>query len=226
MNSQEKQSPTPPASSGEPADGLPPPSPSKSPAAAPSDPEAPQAGRDIGRPPGSHRLRGSGRLWVEVDGEYLPVTLEQGQVRVELPFDVDFVRLAELLRQEGYFYAHHPERIDAQGWGRPIDYEGYYPFWVWREGTPGAGPTRVIFACPPEDYAFIEPPAWAEPPVPEGTASRPADQADMEAAREMLPLAAPQRPALQPVIGSATIARIRRWVPFLRQARKPHPPGR
>ena len=151
--------------------------------------------------------RTSRRVWFEVDGEYLPVCIEQGQVRVELPFDVDFVRLAELLRQEGYFYAHDPERVDAQGWGRQRDYEGYYPYWVWREGTPGVTPTRTLFACPPQEYvrADLEPPFPAKGGTPAA--------GDMEAAGELA--------ALEPVIGPATIAEIRRWIPFLRQAMKP-----
>lgn len=143
-------------------------------------------------------------LWLDVEGERVAVRVGCGQVQVELPFDVDFVRLAQLLREEGYFYAHHPERVDAQGWGRHVDYEGYYPYWVWREGLPGTSTCRVIFACPPEEYQLDTMP---RPAFPSG-------RHDVELAAE---------PAVMPVIGPRVLAEIRRWVPFLRRAKRPAP---
>ena len=149
-------------------------------------------------------------LWVEVDGERLPARIVRGQVQVELPFDVDFVRLAALLRQQGYFYAHHPERVDAQGWGRRLDREGYYPYWLWREGVPGRTATRIVFALPPREYvrpASRQPAAHGRTPA---TRRRRA-AADVEAAAELAP-------AAQPTVGPATVEAIRRWVTFLRRA--------
>ena len=149
--------------------------------------------------------------WIEVEGERLPAWIERGQVQVELPFDVDLVRLAEILREEGYFYAHHPERVDAQGWGRQMDYEGYYPYWLFREGLSGGpAPGRTIFACPPEDYR----PAPAHRPEPGRAPPRaePPGRADEEVAGEP--------GAVEPFVGPAAVAEIRRWVPLLKRARR------
>lgn len=156
--------------------------------------------------------------WVEVEGERLPAWIEEGQVRVELPFDVDFVKLAQVLQEKGYFYAHHPERVDSQGWGRRLDYEGYYPYWVLREGAPGLqGPIRAIFACPPEDYRRTgeEPPGEAHRPGRPGHPVRLAGRggrAGEEAAGELVPL--------QPFVGPAAAAEIRRWIPLLKRAKR------
>lgn len=153
--------------------------------------------------------------WIDVDGQRLPAWIEHGQVRVELPFDVDFVRLAHLLQEDGYFYAHHPERVDAQGWGRRLDPEGYYPYWVWRESRRPDGGYRTIFGCPPEDYRWMGERAEAtgagspepvRPPGPARAASPAATAGHFEVA------------ALEPVVGPAALAEIGRWVPYLRRA--------
>lgn len=153
------------------------------------------------------------RLRLLLDGEALCVRVQRGQVQVELPFDVDFVRLAGLLRDAGYFYAHHPERVDAQGWGPRLDREGYYPYWVWREGRPGQPGYRVVFACPPEEYALQLAPR--SPGAAPGSA-------DLEVASEL---------QVAPAIGPRVVEEIRRWVPFLRRASRtasiqpPSPPS-
>lgn len=149
---------------------------------------------------------------VEVGGERLRVWIEQGQVRAELPFDVDFQRLARMLREDGYFYAHDPERIDAQGWGARYDAEGYYPYWVFRSREPAAGPgrpARAVFAFPPQEY------------VRPGLDLRPRSARRMQKARAPAPdleTAAELTPPARPVIGPRALDELRRWVPYLRRA--------
>ena len=86
---------------------------------------------------------------VDVGGERLAVSIEDGQVRVRLPFAVDLERLTGLLRRDHYPVASEPGETDSQGWGYEIDLEDYYPYWVFPDpDRPGCW----VFAFPPEDY--------------------------------------------------------------------------
>lgn len=165
--------------------------------------------------PRTRRRGQTPKQFIEVGGEKLPVWIEQGQVRTVLPFDIDFVRLAQLLKSAGYFYANHPERVDTQGWGPRFDQEGYYPYWVFREGLPrpAGGRSRTVFAFPPQEYV--------QPGLP---AARPERPRKMPKARTPAPdaeFAAELAPPARPVVGPRAEEELRRWVPFLRQAARP-----
>lgn len=72
--------------------------------------------------------------------------IEDNQVRVALPGKPDLAGLSRDLRHQGYFLANDPEDMDSQGWGKDRDLEGYYPYWVFRNGE------QWVFAFSPEDY--------------------------------------------------------------------------
>lgn len=88
---------------------------------------------------------------VDIGGEQLSCYIEDGQVRVRLPFQVDQPRLTELLRNDHYPVASAPGQTDSQGWGHTLDPDDYYPYWVYPDPDPDAG-SRFIFAFPPADY--------------------------------------------------------------------------
>lgn len=75
-----------------------------------------------------------------------PVTLQDGQVRVHLPFSVDPHRLSAQLLREGYALAHEPDTPDTQGWGEDFSPNGYYPYYLFPD--PDA-PGRSCFAFYP-----------------------------------------------------------------------------
>lgn len=77
-----------------------------------------------------------------------PYTIEDGQVKVRLPFVVDRERLQELLAQEGWAVAPNDEELDSQAWGPEYDEDGYYPMFVW----PDRERNETILAYPPKDY--------------------------------------------------------------------------
>lgn len=77
-----------------------------------------------------------------------PYTIEDGQVRVRLPFVVDRERLQELLEADGWAVAPEDDRLDSQAWGSGHDEDGYYPCWVW----PDQEQNETILAFPPRDY--------------------------------------------------------------------------
>lgn len=70
--------------------------------------------------------------------------IQEGQVRVPLEGELDLAGLSRDLRARGFFLANDPEAMDSQGWGEDYDPEGYYPYWVFRDGK------RWVFACPPK----------------------------------------------------------------------------
>lgn len=74
------------------------------------------------------------------------VWIEDNQVRVSLPGKLDLAGLSLDLRKKGYFLANDSESIDSQGWGKDKDLEGYYPYWVFRDGE------RWVFAFSPEHF--------------------------------------------------------------------------
>jgi len=71
--------------------------------------------------------------------------IQEGQVRVPLEGELDLAGLSRDLRARGFFLANDPEAMDSQGWDEDYDPEGYYPYWVFRDGK------RWVFACPPKD---------------------------------------------------------------------------
>lgn len=75
-------------------------------------------------------------------------SVEDGQIRVRLPFYVDRDRLQQLLTQEGWAVAPNDEELDSQGWGPDHDEDGYYPCWVWPDREQNA----TVLAFPPRDY--------------------------------------------------------------------------
>lgn len=75
------------------------------------------------------------------------VTLNDGQVRVHLPFAVDPQALSRQLLREGFPLAHQPDTPDTQGWGHDFDPNGYYPYWVYPDPD-RAG--RSVFAFNPQ----------------------------------------------------------------------------
>jgi hypothetical protein len=79
-----------------------------------------------------------------------PVTVNDGQIRVHLPFAVDSQALSRQLLREGFPLAHQPETTDTQGWGRDWQENGYYPYWVYPDPEhPGC--TVFAFTPQPED---------------------------------------------------------------------------
>jgi len=72
--------------------------------------------------------------------------IEDGYVQVPLRGRIDIVGLSRDLQEKGYYLANDPWDIDSQGWGSDHDLDGYYPYWVFRDGE------QWIFAFPPEDY--------------------------------------------------------------------------
>lgn len=83
---------------------------------------------------------------VTTGGITCPVTLEDGQVRVHLPFAVDPHRLSAQLEREGYALAHEKDTPDTQGWGDEFSPNGYYPYFLFPDpDTPG----RSCFAFYP-----------------------------------------------------------------------------
>lgn len=85
-------------------------------------------------------------------GERYPCRLEQGQVQVYLPFEVDQSRLGELLRRDGWAVGRREDRVDSQGWGPRLEVDGYYPYWL--RSAPGEG--GAVLAFPPLDYRVGE----------------------------------------------------------------------
>lgn len=83
---------------------------------------------------------------VAAGGVTCPVTLQDGQVRVHLPFSVDPHRLSAQLLREGYALAHPPDTPDTQGWGDDFSPNGYYPFYVFPDPDV---PNRSCFAFYP-----------------------------------------------------------------------------
>jgi hypothetical protein len=79
-------------------------------------------------------------------GDKRGIWSEDGQVRASLSGVLNLADLSSDLRKKGYFLANDPEDIDSQGWGKEQDLDGYYPFWVYRDGD------RWVFAFTPEGY--------------------------------------------------------------------------
>lgn len=80
-------------------------------------------------------------------GTTCEVTLEDGQVRVHLPFAVDSQALSRQLLREGYPLAHEPDTPDTQGWGNGFSPNGYYPYWVYPDPDHEG---RSVFAFNPQ----------------------------------------------------------------------------
>lgn len=91
--------------------------------------------------------------------ESYPYEVINDKVRIQLPFHISFAKLNEILKQEDYFVANHPE-ADSQGWGKGYDAEGYYPYWVYTEND------NHFFAFPPEDYKIVPEPGAVPKHVP------------------------------------------------------------
>ncbi len=72
-------------------------------------------------------------------------SIEDGQVRVKLDGILDVEGLSRKLRERGYYVANDPADVDSQGWGQDRSLEGYYPYWVFRDGD------QWVFAFTPED---------------------------------------------------------------------------
>jgi len=87
---------------------------------------------------------------IDIGGEQLDCSFEDGQVRVHLPFAVDLDRLTGMLRRDHYPVAGEPGETDSQGWGYEIDVEEYYPYWVYPDPE---RPGRSVLAFSPRDYA-------------------------------------------------------------------------
>lgn len=82
-------------------------------------------------------------------GHTYSVELEDEQVRVRLPFEVDLEELAPRLERAGYHLASDEDeqgRTLSQGWGKVFDRESNYPYWIYRDED------GWVFAFPPEDY--------------------------------------------------------------------------
>lgn len=82
------------------------------------------------------------------DGVTYPYAVEEGQVRVRLPFVVDRERLQELLTEQGWAVDPDGVELDREAWGPVHDAEGYYPCYVWPDRERG----ETILAYPPRDY--------------------------------------------------------------------------
>ncbi|HLN63712.1 MAG TPA: hypothetical protein VK464_19495 [Symbiobacteriaceae bacterium] len=90
---------------------------------------------------------------VSVGSAQYPVTLDDGQVRVHLPFTVDPQALSALLQREGFPLAHQPDTTDTQGWGHDFEGDGYYPYYVYPD--PDA-PGQYVFAFNPEPEDVVD----------------------------------------------------------------------
>ncbi len=95
---------------------------------------------------------------VQVSPATLPVSYEDGQVRVHLPFRVNIAALTRWLVQQGYFCAHPAETDtragtlfpESQGWGPDHDSDSYYPYWVYPDPE-RRGRSVMAFNPQPED---------------------------------------------------------------------------
>ncbi|MHB1418682.1 MAG: hypothetical protein ACYCX4_03710 [Bacillota bacterium] len=92
---------------------------------------------------------------VRAGGSDFNYRIEDGEIRIRLPFLVDLNLLAEFLSNSGYFTSatdgEDMERTGSLGWGVFEDREDYYPYWVYQDSLQ---PGTSIFAYPPEDYAL------------------------------------------------------------------------
>lgn len=83
----------------------------------------------------------------------MQVTLDDGQVRVHLPYAVDPQALSRLLLREGFPLAHQPDTPDTQGWGHDYEGDGYYPYWVFPDPVhPGCS----VFAFNPQPEDVVD----------------------------------------------------------------------
>ncbi|MHB1125617.1 MAG: hypothetical protein ACYC2T_01460 [Bacillota bacterium] len=90
---------------------------------------------------------------VRAGGSDFNYRIEDGEIRIRLPFPVDLNLLAQFLSSSGYYTSADDgaDLTGSLGWGVFEDREDYYPYWVYSDlSQPGTS----IFAYPPEDYAI------------------------------------------------------------------------
>ena len=92
--------------------------------------------------------------------ETYPYEVIHEKVRIRLPFSIDLHKLTNILKQQDYYVANNPDKLDSQGWGKSYDVEGNYPYWVYEEKG------SYYFAFPPEDYKVVPEPGAAPNHVP------------------------------------------------------------
>lgn len=98
---------------------------------------------------------------VAVSPATLPLSHEDGQVFVHLPFAVDVPRLTRWLTEQKYFCAHMPgdgfragSRFPgSQGWGPVHDPGSYYPYWVFPDPHRRH---RSVFAFNPQPEDVVQ----------------------------------------------------------------------
>ncbi|MDI3317343.1 MAG: hypothetical protein QJR14_06990 [Bacillota bacterium] len=131
--------------------------------------------------------------WLEWQGARLECRLEDGEVRVRLPFQVDRPLLARLLSERGFAVEPDPQgRSDSQAWGLQFDVEGYYPY---RVAPAPDHPAATWFSFPPPDYR--------------------------EGGRLLASTEVPGG-GYEPILGPGTAAEVKRWLPVLLEARHPY----
>lgn len=83
------------------------------------------------------------------DHEEYAFTVEDGEVRIRLPFIIDEERLTAQLTEDGWAVANSAEDAPgSHGWGDNEDIDGYYPCWVFPDEEKG----ETHFVFPPKDY--------------------------------------------------------------------------
>lgn len=82
------------------------------------------------------------------EAEQYSFTIENGQVRIRLPFAVDEEHLINQLTEDGWAVGEGEEGMGSQGWGPAEDLDGYYPCWVFPDASMG----ETVLAFPPKDY--------------------------------------------------------------------------
>lgn len=92
--------------------------------------------------------------------EILDVFLENGEIKVKLPYDIDLQALSKDIAERGYFISTDEwDNSETQSWGEAFDKEGYYPNSIYKERG------QWIFTLSPEDYQLVDPDKGEKKPV-------------------------------------------------------------
>ncbi|MDI3299095.1 MAG: hypothetical protein QJR08_08010 [Bacillota bacterium] len=130
--------------------------------------------------------------WLEWEGGRLECRLEEGEVRVRLPFRVDRPLLARLLSERGFAVELERQGSDTQAWGLQFDVDGYYPY---RVSPARDEPGTTWLSFPPPDFR----------------------QGDRLLGSTELP-----GDGYEPILGPGAAAEAARWLPILLEARHPY----
>lgn len=123
-------------------------------------------------------------------GERFRYQVDDGLVKVWIPWEIEFERLRWMVGEGGWAVARGTDRAGYASWGEVFDVEGYYPQWL---APDPERPGHTIFGFAPRDYRTDAP--------------------------GEVPLAAPPVSVNHPCLGPEGLREFLRWLPYLRQAR-------